>query len=412
MTLSCNLLYKFIGMPFFSRLLLASFTLITCAVFNTSDAQVDYEGGFPYNPDSDNNGTIEVNDLLVFLPFYGANFNADGVIPIAYGGTGATSALAARDSLGLTSIQDSLYSGATYAWINGSARIMSRFAQGFAVSATGLYAHASGTNVTASGAYSNAQNRLTVASATCSSAEGEGTTASGTASHAEGMLSTATSLTSHAEGYNTAATANYSHAEGYGTSAESTAAHAQGYLTTASGLYAHAEGRQNEASGNSAHAEGQASAASGDVAHAEGFGCIASGYASHAGGFESTASGLYSRAVGRSTLASASNAFASGFGVVADQENGAVFGQFNASGQENLLLVVGNGSDNANRSDAFTVSNQGDATIHGNASILGDLNVNGIEVAAVLTELLGAVDSLQSTITQLQAQIEILNDGE
>ena len=400
------------SMPFLFRLRLTVFALAMGTALSICQAQSEYAGGFPYNPDSDNSGTIEVNDLLIFLPFYGAEFNVDGVIPIEYGGTNASSASAARDSLGLSSMQDSIVATTTYTWMKGSARILQRFEQGYAVSATGLYANASGINTTASGPYSNAQNRLTTASAICSSAEGEGTTASGTASHSEGMLTLATSLTAHAEGYNTEATSNYSHSEGYGTSAENTAAHAQGYLSTASGLYSHAEGRQNEATGNSSHAEGQASSASGDVAHVEGFGCTASGYASHAGGFETNASGLYSRAIGRSSTASASNALASGLGVIADQANSAVFGQFNNAEQPDILLAIGNGNAANDRSDAFTVNNAGDATIAGNAAVNGEILVGGHEVAAALTQLLSTVDSLQNTIIGLQTQIDALTNGE
>ncbi|MGA1374770.1 MAG: hypothetical protein ACO3YQ_08190, partial [Flavobacteriales bacterium] len=40
----------------------------------------------PYNPDFDNNGMIEVVDLLEFLPFYGVNFSVDGVLPGEFGG--------------------------------------------------------------------------------------------------------------------------------------------------------------------------------------------------------------------------------------------------------------------------------------------------------------------------------------
>ena len=148
------------------------------------------------------------------------------------------------------------------------------------------------------------------------------------------------------------------------------------------------------------------------MAHAEGFGCTASGYASHAGGFESNASGLYSRAIGRSSTASASNAFASGLGVIADQANSAVFGQFNSAEQPDILFAIGNGNAANDRSDAFTVSNAGDATIAGNAAVNGEIYVGGHEVAAALTQLLSTVDSMQNAIIGLQAQIDALTNGE
>lgn len=365
-------------------------------------------GGMPYNPDSDNSGTIEVNDLLTFLPLYGENFEVDGVIPIAFGGTGANSAAAARDSLGLSLLQDSIIGTTPYSWIGASLRITQQFAQGYGVSASGTYAHASGTNTTASGSFSHAQNRLTTASATCSSAEGEGTTASGTASHAEGMLSQATALAAHAEGYNTDATSSYSHAEGYATLAGNTSAHAEGYQSNALGLYSHAEGRQTEASGSAAHAEGQNAMASGDVSHAEGFDCIADGYASHAGGYGSIAAGLYSRAIGRSTTTTASASFASGNGTVADQENGTSLGQFNSLSTSGALLIVGNGTSNDDRSNAFEVHSDGSTAMRGDASVDGALMVGGYDVAAALTSILSTVDSLQSVISNLEAQLDAL----
>lgn len=368
--------------------------------------------GLPYNPDSDNNGSIDVNDLLNFLPYYGEDFVVTGVIPINFGGTGASTAAAARDSLGLSAIQDSIVGAEDFAWIAASLRVQEEFAQGYGVAANGLYAHASGTNTTASGAYSNAQNRLTTASATCSSAQGEGTTASGTASHAEGMLSQATALAAHAEGYGTDAMANYSHSEGYNTLASSTSAHAEGYSTDATGLYSHAEGRQTEASGSASHAEGQSAVASGDLSHAEGFQTLAEGYASHAGGFASSATGLYSRAAGRSATSAGTASFATGYGVVADQENGTAVGQFNALQTDGALFIVGNGADTNTRSNAFEVHSDGHAVIHGDALVEGTVFAGTYDVASTLGSLVSTVDSLQSIITELQAQLDALTGGE
>lgn len=396
------------------RSTLQFFTLAFVLVFVQSVAfgQETLGSGLPYNPDSDNSGSIDVNDLLTFLPYYGEDFTPTGVIPIAFGGTGASSAAAARDSLGLSAIQDSTIGNENFAWVQTSIRIQQEFAQGFGVAANGTYAHASGTNTTASGAFSNAQNRLTTASATCSSAQGEGTTASGTASHAEGMLSSATALTAHAEGYSSQATANYTHAEGYGTEASSTSAHAEGYLTDATGLYSHAEGRQTEASGSASHSEGQNAQATGDLSHAEGFQTLAEGYASHAGGFATSATGLYSRSIGRNSNAAATASFAAGFEVVADQENGTAFGQYNALETTGALLVVGNGTGTNMRSNAFEVHASGDAVIHGNAIVEGTVQTGGYDVAETLGSLVATIDSLQSVIEGMQAQLDALTGGE
>ena len=56
-------------------------------------------GSFPYNPDANENGLVESADLLEFLTFYGAAFQASGVLPVAGGGTAAV-----EDSASGTSI--------------------------------------------------------------------------------------------------------------------------------------------------------------------------------------------------------------------------------------------------------------------------------------------------------------------
>lgn len=392
------------------QLTLLSLLFVT---FNTVTlAQETYGSGLPFNPDSDNSGSIDVTDLLNFLPYFGEDFVPTGVIPVALGGTGASTVSAARDSLGLSAVQDTTVGAENYAWVHTSLRVQHEFLQGFGVAANGLYAHASGINTNASGAYSNAQNRLTTASATCSSAQGEGTTASGTASHAEGMLSQATALTAHAEGYGTDATANYSHAEGYNTFASSTAAHSEGYSTDATGLYSHAEGRQTEASGSASHAEGQTAVASGDLSHAEGFQTLAEGYASHAGGFESSSTGLYSRAAGRNSTSTGTASFATGYGVVADQDNGMACGQFNALQTEGALLIVGNGTDINMRSNAFEIHSNGNAVIYGDAVVDGTILAGTYDITSTLGTLISAVDSLQSIIVEMQIQIDMLSAEE
>lgn len=384
------------------------------SLLSTSHALGQSEGGFPYNPDSDNSGSIEVNDLLVFLPYYGGSFLPEGVIPVAFGGTGSTSASEARDSLGLSFIKDTLLTGSSnvWTWADGSLRVLQQFAQGYNNTASGQYAHASGNNTSATGAFSHAQNRQNSATATCSSAQGEGTTASGTASHAEGMFSQSTALASHAEGYNTDAVSNYSHSEGYGTLAGSLSAHAEGYQSKALGLYSHAEGRETEAGGDNSHAEGKSAKSSGDLSHAEGLETIASGTVSHAGGYGTVASGMYSRASGRLTVASATTSVAFGNGTIADQESGLVLGQFNLAEQTNVLFAIGNGDSDSNRSNAFEVALDGTARVYGDAEITGDIFLNGENVGATLDSLYLTIAALEAAMELMQDQIDALTGGE
>ena len=128
--------------------------------------------------------------------------------------------------------------------------------------------------------------------------------------------------------------------------------------------------------------------------------------------FESAATGLYSRATGRNTLAAGTASFAAGNGVVADQENGTAIGQFNALDTEGALFVIGNGAGADMRSNAFEVHSDGNAIIHGNAQVDGTIIAGNFDVASTLGSLVSTVDSLQSVIAELQAQLEALSGGE
>ena len=61
--------------------------MMACCFTNQASAQTN--PGFPYNPDANGNETIESNDLISFLSFFGAPFLPSGVLPIEGGGTGS-----------------------------------------------------------------------------------------------------------------------------------------------------------------------------------------------------------------------------------------------------------------------------------------------------------------------------------
>ena len=141
---------------------------------------------------------------------------------------------------------------------------------------------------------------------------------------------------SYAEGYNTIASGYTSHAEGYSTSALEPYSHAEGYETVVSGYTSHAEGSETVASGYSSHAEGNDAVASGGVSHAEGQETVASGLASHA------------QNIG--TIASKSAQTAIGIYNIEDTETTAI---------NQKLFIIGNGSADDDRSNAFTVDWRG-----------------------------------------------------
>ena len=136
-------------------------------------------GSFPYNPDANDNGLVESADLIEFLSFYGAAFQASGVLPVDGGGTGVSTVDSAKVVLGVSTYADLTPAGQVgpTGQITGSLNITQRLAQGFGTDASGAYAQAQGRNTTASGTYSFACNQNSTATATCSSAIGEGSTA-------------------------------------------------------------------------------------------------------------------------------------------------------------------------------------------------------------------------------------------
>ena len=154
----------------------------------------------------------------------------------------------------------------------------------------------------------------------------EGTTV-GANSFAVGSNVEASGESSHAEGSYTTASGSYSHAEGNHSIASSDWAHAEGYSTTASGKYSHAEGNSATASGESSHAEGSYSKASSDWSHAE--------------GYYTRAYSQYQHVQGKYNIEDTANKYAH---------------------------IVGNGTTNANRSNAHTLDWKGNAWYAGKLS--------------------------------------------
>ena len=175
----------------------------------------------------------------------------------------------------------------------------------------------------------------------------------GIMSFASGQDVTSSGECSHAEGKETVASGDYSHAEGYNTTASERYCHAEGDRTTASKPSAHAEGYGTTASENHSHAEGQGTTASGECAHAEGYKTTAEGYASHSSGNSTSAHGNHSAAFGNGTRANSNNQ------LVCGEYNTGLLGSSN-------LFEVGNGTSASNRSNAFSVDEDGNVKQAGN----------------------------------------------
>ena len=166
----------------------------------------------------------------------------------------------------------------------------------------------------------------------------------------------AAGLWSTASGYETQALGNYSVTSGWWTRADGQCAHAEGLLTRASGHFAHAEGTRTKATINNAHAEGDMTQATGRQSHSEGVETVASGYCAHAEGSNTKATNYYSHA--------------EGLGTIAAGRNQTTMGKYNVS-DTSSLVIVGNGSKDTTRSNAYKLDTKGNGWFAGNVTSTG-----------------------------------------
>jgi hypothetical protein len=339
--------------------------------------QINSKSDIDHNHDDAYYTQIQVDTLLSNKAASSHNHSASNItsgtlssdrlstIPVAKGGTGATTAAAALTNLGLTATATELnkMDGVTATtteinYLDGVTSNIQTQLDGKAASnhthseyassshthdeyASADHTHSeymttanpvgtdsfsmnrkSGTTV---GSYSSTLGRNCEASGKYSHAEGNGTVASGDYSHAEGYALNYGSTTyyasgkgSHVEGSNTEASGDYSHAEGGFTKARGYYSHAEGNLTEASCAGSHAEGYSTTVTtdstveaktttdytvGNYGHAEGYGTVSYGMASHAEGHGTKASGHQSHAEGMATRATGTSSHAEGHCTIA-------------------------------------------------------------------------------------------------------------
>lgn len=134
----------------------------------------------------------------------------------------------------------------------------------------------------------------------------------------------------------------------------------------------------NIASGDYSRAENFETTASGYAANAQGIQTVAGGYGAHTQGCRTEASGAYSHAEGQYTIASSARSHAEGEGTIAAGENQHVSGTYNIE-DDSSLVIVGNGTTEANRSNAYRLAK------NGNGYYAGDVFV-GSESKKLATE--------------------------
>ena len=179
---------------------------------------------------------------------------------------------------------------------------------------------------------------------------------------------------------------------GNNTTASGTASTAMGSSTDATAQYATAMGYNTTASGNASFAVGHSSEAKGFFSVAMG------GSTAHADG--TTAMGMYTNAVGLYSTSMGSYTTARDYSSL-------VIGRYNLTGTEgnsgsptgfftaNNAFVIGNGTADNARSDAFTVKFSGDTTINNDLTVTGDIVVSSD------ARLKANIVSLGSTLTKL-----------
>ena len=195
---------------------------------------------------------------------------------------------------------------------------------------------------------------------------GNNTIASNENTTAMGINTNASGNTSTAMGNSTTASGTNSTAMGSNNTASGTSSTAMGRGTIASGSYSTSLGELSTASGSRSLAAGQHASATAANSIAIGHAAIASGYGSIAlGGEGNESAGLYSTAMGRYTKAHS----------VGELTIGSFNTNYNPVGGASTwdaldrLFVIGNGTSQNSRSNAFLVLKNGNTTINGQLTL-------------------------------------------
>ena len=159
-----------------------------------------------------------------------------------------------------------------------------------------------------------------------------------------GNSTTATGFNSFAAGWDVTASGNHAVAMGKGNTAKGTNSVALGLNSTANGFY---------------------SFAAGQLAKTTGEGSFAVGLLTEAAGTQSFAAGNNSRAAGHLSVAMGSGVVSRGYVTAFGRYNDTITGTNVGWIDTDPLFMIGNGSDNTNRSNALLVTKNGNMTIGG-----------------------------------------------
>ena len=163
---------------------------------------------------------------------------------------------------------------------------------------------------------------------------------------------------------------------------------------------------KNEIYGDTAINLGRASGSQAGVnSSAVGLETFAYANYSHAEGRNTTAGGIASHAEGYLTNATGEGSHAEGYGTIVSASYAHVQGMFNLRDSAGLYIdVVGNGTSNSARSNAYTLDKKGNAWFKGNIKIGGNNYNEGVELATK-TDIQEAISELDSGIVLLTLQL-------
>jgi len=210
---------------------------------------------------------------------------------------------------------------------------------------------------------------------------------------------TASGSRAFAVGNDNLASGSSSTAMGRGTIASGDDSTAIGANTEASGDYSTAMGYQTQASGNLSTAMGENTEASGIISTAIGFNSnatgpysVAIGATNNSSGYASTTLGDSNSAIGRASTAIGAGTIAEDFGMLSIGVWSSPLSQPNPNqfSYNNTALLIGNGPDADNRSNALQVLFDGTTTIAGDLNVNSDarLKANIVSLGATLSKLL------------------------
>jgi len=258
------------------------------------------------------------------------------------------------------------------------------FASGYESKAIGQYSQALGYKCTAQGNSSVAIGYQSVSGSAYSTSLGDNNTSNGQSSIAVGSYNTTTGSNSLAIGRENKAVGNYTVAIGYasetGTEAYSCAI---GFMNKATGPAAVALGGWSTAAGQTSLAVGYGANTTGTDAFAMGYLTKAYGSQSQAFGDGTTTNAYGATAFGWNTKANGTFTFAIGENTTAQSRSSLVIGRYNlVSGavdswnDTDPAFVIGNGTGDGSRSNAFTVLKNGSTGI-GFSNPIYKLDVDG-----------------------------------